>query len=112
VTDPASPGPELIVVVTVEDGAATVAVTGEVDVYTAPILRERLYGVITGGASHVVLDLQGMTFIDSTGLGVIVGTLKRLRQDGGELMLRSPGRSTRKVLELTGLANIVDIIDA
>jgi anti-sigma B factor antagonist len=53
-----------------------------------------------------------MTFIDSTGLGVIVGTLKRLREGGGDLVLRSPSRSTRKVLEITGLTRIVEIVEA
>jgi anti-sigma B factor antagonist len=109
VTDPT---PEFDVAVAVEDGNATVAITGEVDVYTAPQLRERLYAIIADGASRIVLDLEAMTFIDSTGLGVIVGALKRLRQGGGDLILRAPGRSTRKVLDITGLTQIVEIIDA
>jgi anti-sigma B factor antagonist len=95
-----------------DGGDVTVAITGEVDVYTAPQLRERLYGVIADGAHRVVLDLEAMTFIDSTGLGVIVGTLKRLRQSGGDLVLRAPGRSTRKVLDITGLSKIIEILDA
>ena len=94
----------------VADGRATVAVRGEVDVYTAPQLRDRLYSVIADGIADVVLDLADMTFIDSTGLGVIVGTLKRLRESGGELTLRAPSRSTRKVLEITGLTRILTIV--
>ena len=93
------------------DGVATVSVRGEVDVYTAPQLRERLYSVVGDGATRVVLDLSAMTFIDSTGLGVVVGALKRLRESGGDLVLRSPSRSTRKVLEITGLTRIVEIVD-
>ncbi len=93
------------------DGVATVFVRGEVDVYTAPVLRERLYAVVSSGVPNVVLDLSAMTFIDSTGLGVVVGTLKRLREAGGDLVLRSPSRSTRKVLEITGLTRIIDIED-
>lgn len=95
----------------VADGIATVSVRGEVDVYTAPQLRERLYGVVGDGVTRVILDLSAMTFIDSTGLGVVVGALKRLRESGGDLVLRSPSRSTRKVLEITGLTRIVEILD-
>jgi anti-sigma B factor antagonist len=112
VTDPGSPpspAADFDVVSELSDGTATVSVRGEVDVYTAPQLRDRLYAVVADGVTHVVLDLAAMTFIDSTGLGVIVGTLKRLREAGGDLVLRSPSRSTRKVLEITGLTRIVEI---
>jgi anti-sigma B factor antagonist len=108
---PASPPPDFEVTAEIADGAATVTVRGEVDVYTAPQLRQRLYAVVADGVSNVVLDVAGMTFIDSTGLGVIVGTLKRLREGGGELVLRSPSRSTRKVLDITGLTRIITIDD-
>ena len=106
-----TPAPDFDVSADVADGIATVSVRGEVDVYTAPQLRERLYAVVGDGATRVVLDLSAMTFIDSTGLGVVVGALKRLRESGGDLVLRSPSRSTRKVLEITGLTRIVEIID-
>jgi anti-sigma B factor antagonist len=106
-----APAPDFDVSAEVSVGVATVSVRGEVDVYTAPQLRERLYGVVAEGSSRVVLDLSAMTFIDSTGLGVVVGALKRLRESGGDLVLRSPSRSTRKVLEITGLTRIVEILD-
>jgi anti-sigma B factor antagonist len=106
---PPVPAADFDVVSELSDGTATVSVRGEVDVYTAPQLRERLYAVVADGVGQVVLDLSAMTFIDSTGLGVIVGTLKRLREAGGDLVLRSPSRSTRKVLEITGLTRIVEI---
>lgn len=108
---PAPPPADFEVTAQVDGDAATVTVRGEVDVYTAPQLRQRLYAVVADGVSNVVLDVSGMTFIDSTGLGVIVGTLKRLREGGGELWLRSPSRSTRKVLDITGLTRIVSIVD-
>ena len=109
-----SPAPtaDFDVTTAVDNGAATVTVRGEVDVYTAPRLRERLYAVVGDGAHRVVLDLAEMTFIDSTGLGVIVGTLKRLRERDGDLVLRAPSRSTKKVLEITGLTRIIEIIEA
>jgi anti-sigma B factor antagonist len=62
-------------------------------------------------ARNIVVDLSGVTFIDSTGLGVLVTALKRTRDAGGQLTLRSPTRSTRKVLDITGLSNLVAIED-
>lgn len=106
-----TPAADFGVVTSIEDGVATVSVRGEVDVYTAPRLREQLYAVVADSIPRVVLDLSAMTFIDSTGLGVVVGTLKRLREAGGDLVIRSPSRSTRKVLEITGLTRILEIVD-
>ena len=62
-----------------------ITVSGEIDVATAPQLRECLHGVIADGEATVVLDLLGVTFLDSTALGVLVGALKRCRELGGEL---------------------------
>ena len=60
---------------------------------------------------ELTIDLSAMSFIDSTGLGVLVGVLKRAREAGGELRLRGPSRSARKVLEISGLSRIVTVID-
>ena len=86
-------------------------VRGEVDVYTSPALRDELYRLIDGGATHVALDLAEMDFIDSSGLGVFVGALKRIRERDGDLELRSLQPSTRKVLEITGLTQVFTISD-
>ena len=95
--------------VTERDGEAVVAVRGEVDVYTSPQLRERLEGVIAAGSHRIVLDLSGTDFIDSTGIGVIVGALKRLRGEGGELIVRSPNRAAARAFEVTGLTKVLQI---
>jgi len=92
------------------DGAV-LRVVGEVDVYTSPALRDELYRLIDGGAPRVVLDLTGMEFIDSSGLGVFVGALKRVRERSGELELRGVQPSTRKVLDITGLVQVFTIAD-
>ena len=67
---------------TVDDNTV-LEVGGEVDVYTAPRLRERLVELVEGGARKVIVDLSRVEFLDSTGLGVLVGALKRLRAAGG-----------------------------
>ena len=83
-------------------------VRGEVDLYTAPKLRERLMAA-TDGVNRLVLDLREVTFLDSTGISVIVSVLKRMREGGGDLVLRSPTEAVRKVLEMTRLDNVLTI---
>lgn len=108
---PTNPGVDLDVTSEVDGTAATVSIRGELDVYTAPQLRTRLHELFDGGVSEITLDLADLSFIDSSGLGVIVGALKRLRERDGNLVLRAPSRSTSKVLEITGLSRILDVVD-
>jgi anti-sigma B factor antagonist len=88
---------------------ATLVVAGELDMYTAPRLREALVELAARGALVVTVDLAGVTFVDSTALGVLVGGLKRLRQCNGDLVLRSPRPGALKVLEMTGLTRVFTI---
>ena len=92
-------------VVQVEDRGDWVVAraSGDLDLTTAPRLRERVVQLVTEGQPRVVLDLEGVDFVDSTGLGVLVGLLKRTRSQGGDLRLVSTRRSLQKVLELTSL---------
>jgi anti-sigma B factor antagonist len=85
------------------------SVQGEVDVATAPQLRERLVDAVAEGHAHIVLDLTNVGFLDSTGLGVIVGCLKRARANDGEIVIVSDQRSILKVLEITGLTAVFAI---
>jgi anti-sigma B factor antagonist len=87
-------------------GYTVVEVRGEVDVYTAPVLRERLVEVIDGGAERVVVDLRGVDFLDSTGLGVLIGALKRLRLAGGELGLVCHSAKLLKIFRITALDRV------
>ncbi len=102
---------DLAVQVNEQDGWAVVQVHGDVDMTTAPRLREQVIRVIVDGQPRVVLDLQGVDFIDSTGLGVVVGLLKRARTQGGDLRLVSTRSSLRKVLELTALDQALPLAD-
>ncbi len=92
------------------EGTVVVSVAGEVDVGTAPILGDALEAVIDDqGNLSVCVDLAGMTFIDSTGLSVLVGALKRLRERGGHLTLANPSATTLRVLEIVGLTRVLEI---
>lgn len=88
-----------------------IAVSGEIDVATAPQLRECLHGVIAQGDATVVLDLLGVTFLDSTALGVLVGALKRCREAGGDLQVVVADPRIMKIFEITGLTSVFTIAD-
>jgi anti-sigma B factor antagonist len=92
--------------------APVIAVIGEIDVATAPQLRECLHKVIAEGHATVVLDLLGVTFLDSTALGVLVGALKRCRELGGELHVVVADARIMKIFEITGLTKVFPISDS
>jgi len=95
----------------IDRGLPVIAVTGEIDVATAPQLREALHGVIAQGYATVVLDFLGVTFLDSTALGVLVGGLKRCRELDGELHIVVSDARIKKIFEITGLHKVFPIID-
>lgn len=82
---------------------AIVQVSGEVDVYTAPILRERMQDLAAKGAVHLIVDLGRVCFLDSTGLGALVGGLKRLRAGGGSLTMVINTKDILRIFQITGL---------
>lgn len=87
-----------------------VAVHGELDVDSAPELRRALIEAIDEHSGRpLVVDLEGVDLIDSAGLGVLVGGLKRAKDREGELVLVATGRSVTKVLDLTGLTRVFEI---
>ena len=91
---------------------ATVAVSGELDAYTAPQLRKMLAEILDGSVTRVVVDLAATSFIDSTGLGVLVGAARKVRSQDGELVLESPVRSVHRVLQITGLTLSIPVRNA
>jgi anti-sigma B factor antagonist len=85
---------------------AVLRITGEVDVYTAPQLREHVIQLVNGGVRHIIADLRSVDFLDSTGLGALVGGLKRVRtRDGSFTLAAGPGR-TLHTLQITGLTRV------
>lgn len=88
-----------------------VEVGGEVDVATAPRLREQLIKLVNDQRFRIVVDLGGVDFIDSTGLGVLIGALKRVRTHDGDLALVCTERRILKVFEITGLDRVFRIRD-
>ena len=99
-------------ITTSEHGPYTVvAITGEVDVYTAPRLREALIDLVSDGKYHLLIDLQGVEFLDSTGLGVLVGGLKRVRAHEGTLSLVCSSPRIIKIFRITGLTKVFPIFE-
>jgi len=91
------------------DDAYVISLSGEVDLYTAPEFKQQLLDVIGKGAKEVVVDFSNTTFIDSTTLGVLVGGVKRLRTNDGQLSLVCSDRNITKIFEITGLDRVLTI---
>jgi anti-sigma B factor antagonist len=88
------------------DGWEVLAVRGEIDAYTSPRLRERLTQLMEDGHYRVVVDLEGVEFMDSTGLGVLVSCLKRSREHQGDVALVCTAPQILRVLAITGLDRV------
>jgi anti-sigma B factor antagonist len=93
----------------VDDTTHVISLAGEVDLYTAPDFKQQLLEVIGGGSKNVVVDFTNATFIDSTTLGVLVGGVKRLRTNDGQLSLVCSDRNITKIFEITGLDRVFPI---
>lgn len=91
------------------DGWTLVVASGEIDVAAAPALRERLVDLIAEGVSKLVLDLEDVDFIDSTGLGVLVGAVRRARSAEGDVRLVCSNSRILKVFDVTGLDEVFTI---
>ena len=91
------------------DTACVISLAGEVDLYTAPEFKQQLLEAIAQGATQVIVDFSDTTFIDSTTLGVLVGGVKRLRTNDGQLTLVCSDRNITKIFEITGLDRVFTI---
>lgn len=91
------------------DNVAVIVLTGEVDVYTSPRVKQEIVDLLNGGTIRLVVDLSGVEYLDSTGLGVLIGGLKRARERDGDLKLVCDNVRIQRIFEITGLTKIFDI---
>lgn len=94
------------------DGTTIVSVGGEIDVYTAPKLRDKITELVGEGVFTIVIDMEAVEFLDSTGLGVLVGGLKKVRAHDGSLELVCTQDRLLKIFRITGLAKVFVIHDS
>lgn len=92
-----------------DGGVCVVTLAGEVDVYTAPALKEKLVSLIEGGCANVLIDMRDVGFIDSSGLGVLVSALRRAREREGTVRIVCTRESILKIFRITGLDKVFPI---
>ncbi len=97
---------DLSVVADKDAATCVLEVSGEVDVYTSSVLKEHLLAAIDDGCTDLVVDLERVGFIDSSGLGVLVGALRRVREKGGSVRLVCTRDNILKTLQITGLDKV------
>lgn len=92
-----------------KESILAVKVNGEIDAYTAPQLREKLFPLSEKEGVKMVVDLSEVNYMDSTGLGVFVGVFKNVRAHNGEFKIVGLSDRLQRLFEITGLADIIDI---
>lgn len=92
---------------TTESGVVVVQPTGRLNMASAPTLRKQLSDIVDGGGTRIVVDLSATDFIDSSGLGALISTLKIARKAGGDLRIAAPTRQVCTVLELSNLDRVL-----
>jgi anti-sigma B factor antagonist len=94
---------------TPREGVAVIALSGEADVYTSPRIKQEIVDLLNNGTTKLVVDLTSVEYLDSTGLGVLIGGLKRARERDGDLKLICDNLRILRIFEITGLTKIFDI---
>ena len=93
----------------IDNLASLIDLEGEVDVYTAPQLKQQIIELLDRGVRYIIVNLTAVDYLDSTALGVLIGGLKRLRERDGILDLICPNPRIKRIFEITGLDKIFDI---
>jgi anti-sigma B factor antagonist len=93
-----------------DDETHVVAVTGEIDLFTAPEFKQSVTAAIDGGRRRVIVDLTDTTFIDSSSLGVLIGAHRRLRRFDGALVIVCSHDAILKTFRITGLDSVFTIV--
>ena len=94
------------------DETHVVAVRGEIDLFTAPEFKQHVSAPIDAGIPHVVVDLSGTTFIDSSSLGVLIGAHRRLKLRGGSLVIVCENEPIIKTFRITGLDGVFTLVSS
>lgn len=87
-------------------------IKGEIDIYSAPDFKENLYNMIGEGEQDIILECSDLSYIDSMGLGILVGALKRIKQQDHNIVIRNPKSSVRKLFKITGLDKVFIVEEA
>lgn len=96
----------------IAEAAAVVTVEGELDLFTAPRLQEALLNAIETGHTGVLVDLTGSTFVDSTTLGLLMGSFERLTESGGTLAVACHDPNLRRIFQITLLDQVFPVFDS
>jgi len=83
-----------------------IAAKGEIDIYSAPSFKDKLYSWLDDGHKNIVLDFSDLEYIDSMGLGILVGALKRIKERDGKIVVKNPRSTIRKLFKITGLDKV------
>jgi anti-sigma B factor antagonist len=103
---------DLSITITESGSDRTVRLEGTCDLATAPDLRTALQPLVPPEVQDLIVDVSALEFIDSTGLGVILGAMRRLREGGGHLRIAGASGTVRRVLEITDLDKVIPLVDA
>ena len=95
-----------------DDNASVYDISGELDAYTAPDLRDALDGALAEGRSWLIVDLADLTYLDSTGLGILVGTAKKARQADGDIAVVCVNPTLLKIFDISGTREILNVADS
>jgi anti-sigma B factor antagonist len=93
------------------DGSVLLTITGELDIATVPVVRERLSAVIEAGARRLVVDLRDVSFMDSTGLAAFIHAKMRLGDEGHLTLVMEPDSYAHLIFEVAGLVGVLDVVD-
>ncbi len=94
----------------VDDHVVVCHVSGELDAYTAPDLRDALDEALEEGDAWIIVDLEELTYLDSTGLGILVGTAKKCRQLQGDLAVACARKNLLRIFEISGTQEILNVV--
>ncbi len=94
----------------IDDRTAVCGASGELDAYTAPDLRDALDEQLEAGVSWIIADLKQLTYLDSTGLGILVGTAKKCRQAGGDLAVACDRGNLLRIFQISGTEEILNVV--